>query len=89
MQSGARGSGTERPQDAAAARGTSFESKDTVLERGRAAVAEWREQNPAGTDDQLTDALGSQFPGDFGPVLRRMLFRYDQDHAGTTAPDRW
>jgi hypothetical protein len=65
----------------------SFESRDAVLERGRAAVAAWREQNPAGTCEQLTDALGSQFPDDFGPVLRGMLFRYDQDHAGTTTPD--
>ncbi len=65
----------------------SFESRDAVLERGRAAVAEWREQSPEGTADQLVEAIGSEFPDDFSPVLRGMLFRYDQDHAGTTTPD--
>ena len=37
------------------------EDKSTDLQRARAAVAEWREQNPEGTEDQLTDALGAQF----------------------------
>lgn len=60
----------------------SFESRDAVLDRGRAAVAEWREQNPEGTDEQLTEALGSQFPEGFDLMLRAILFRYDGDHAG-------
>lgn len=40
------------------------EDKPGDLEQARAAVAQWREQNPAGTDQQLTDALGSQFHPD-------------------------
>ena len=51
------------------------EDNPAVLERARAAVAQWREQNPEGTDDQLTAALGPQFHPDYGPVLRAMLFR--------------
>ena len=64
------------------------EDKPGDLERARAAVAQWREQNPAGAEEQLIAALGSRFHPDYGPVLRAMLFRYDQDHAGSTAPDR-
>jgi len=33
-------------------------------------------------------ALGSAFPGDFGPVLRGMLFAYDRDRPGSPAQDR-
>jgi hypothetical protein len=54
------------------------EDKAADLERARAAVAEWREQNPAGTQDQLTAALGAQFHPDYGPVLRAVLFTLDQ-----------
>ena len=52
-------------------------SEDTPadLERGRAAVAEWREQHPAAAEEQLIAALGSGFHPDYGPVLRAMLFR--------------
>ena len=39
------------------------------LDRARAAVTAWREQHPAGTEDQLTAALGPQFHPDYGPVL--------------------
>ena len=60
------------------------EDKAADLERARAAVAQWRQQHPAGTADQLTAAVGSQFHPDYGPVLRAMLFRFDEDHAGTT-----
>jgi hypothetical protein len=60
------------------------EDKPGDLERTRAVVAEWREQNPAGTADQLTAALGSQFHSDYGPVLRGMLFAFDRDHAANT-----
>ena len=65
-------------------------SEDTPadLERGCTAVAEWREQNPAATEEQLIAALGSQFHPDYGPVLRATLFRYDQDHPGSPAQDR-
>jgi hypothetical protein len=61
------------------------EDKPADLERARTAVAQWREQNPAGTQDQLTAALGSQFPSGYGPVLRGVLFALDR--ARHTAPD--
>jgi hypothetical protein len=67
---------------------TFINGESPILEEGRAAVAEWREQNPEGTADQLVQAIGSQFPGDFGPVLRGMLFRYDEDRPGSTTQDR-
>ena len=56
--------------------------------RVRAAVAEWREQNPAGTGEQLIEALGSDFHPEYGPVLRAALFAVDRDRAGSTTPDR-
>ena len=61
------------------------EDNPADLERARAAVAQWREQHPAGTDEQLIDALGSQFHPDYGPVLRATLFALDR--ARHTAPD--
>ena len=54
------------------------EDKAADLERARAAVAEWREQNPAGTQDQLKAALGAKFHPDYGPVLRAVLFTLDR-----------
>ncbi len=51
------------------------------LARARAAVAEWRDQNSAGTAGQLVAALGAQFRPDYGPVLRGMLFAIDRDRA--------
>lgn len=62
------------------------EDKPVDLQRARTAVAEWREQNPAGTEEQLTAALGSQFPPGYGPVLRGVLFALDR--APHTAPGR-
>jgi hypothetical protein len=64
------------------------EDKPGDLERTRAAVAEWREQNPAGTAEQLTAAVGAQFHPHYGPVLRAVLFALDRDHTATTEPDR-
>ncbi len=64
------------------------EDKPADLERARAAVAELREQNPAGTEDQLIEALGSGFHPEYGPVLRAALFAVDRDRAGSTAPGR-
>jgi len=63
------------------------EDKPGDLERARTTVAEWRKQNPAGTEEQLIDALGSQFHSEYGPVLRGMLFAFDRDHAANTEPD--
>jgi hypothetical protein len=54
------------------------EDKPADLDRARAAVTAWREQNPAGTEDQLTAALGPQFHPDYGPVLRAVLFTHDR-----------
>ena len=51
------------------------------LDRARAAVAAWREQHPAGTEDDLLAALGPQFHPDYGPVLRAVLFAADRYHA--------
>ena len=91
MQSGARDTGTEAPQDAAARDGHAMSYVDSrlpLLERGRAVVGAWRMQNPMGTDDQLTKEVGSHFPPYLDVVLRGMLFRYDLDHAGDTARAR-
>ena len=64
------------------------EDRPGDLERARAAVAEWREQNPAGTGEQLIEAVGSDFHPEYGPVLRAALFAVDRDRAGSTTPDR-
>jgi hypothetical protein len=57
------------------------EDSPRELARARAAVAAWRDQNPAGTAGQLTAALGSQFHPDYGPVLRAVLFAADRHRA--------
>ncbi len=54
------------------------------LARARAAVAAWREQNPAGTAGQLVAALGGQFHRDYGPVLCAVLFAVDRHRARIT-----
>jgi len=59
------------------------EDSPRELARARAAVAAWRDQNPAGTAGQLTAALGGQFHPDYGPVLRAVLFAADR-HAART-----
>ena len=48
------------------------------LDRARTAVAQWREQNPAGTENQLLTALSPQFHPDYAPVLRAVLFTHDR-----------
>jgi hypothetical protein len=83
MQSGARDTGAEVPQDAAARKGRAKRYIDDnlpPLPRGRAAVGAWRRDNPGGLDEQLVEELGPYFAPDWGPVLRGMLFRYDLDH---------
>jgi hypothetical protein len=64
------------------------------LDRARAAVADWRHQNPAGTDKELVAALGHQFHRDYGVVLRAVLFAVDRHRARgvtgiTTAVPGW
>jgi hypothetical protein len=48
------------------------------LDRARTAVAQWRQQNPAGTENQLLAALSPQFHPDYAPVLRAVLFTHDR-----------
>jgi hypothetical protein len=55
------------------------------LDRARTAVAQWREQNPAGTEDQLLTALGPQFHPDYAPVLRAVLFTHDRQSTAIPA----
>jgi len=61
------------------------EDKPEDLDRARAAVAQWREQNPAGTEGQLLAALGPQFHRDYVPVLRAVLFTRDRQITATPA----
>jgi hypothetical protein len=57
------------------------DDKPGDLDRARAAVADWRRQNPAGTDEELVTALGHQFHPDYGVVLRAALFAVDRRRA--------
>jgi hypothetical protein len=49
----------------------------TELTRARAAVAGWRDQNPAGDAEELIAAIGHQFHRDYEVVLRAVLFAVD------------
>ena len=49
--------------------------------RARAAVTAWRNQNPAGTGDELVAAVGRQFHPDYGVMLRAVLFVVDRHRA--------
>ena len=51
------------------------------LVRARAAVAAWRERNPAGTGEDLLAAIGHQFHHDYAAVLRAVLFAVDRHRA--------
>ena len=51
------------------------------LDRARAAVAAWRDRNPAGTGEDLLSAVGRQFHRDYGVVLRAVLFAVDRHRA--------
>ena len=53
----------------------------TDLARARATVTAWRNQNPAGTGDELVSAVGRQFHWDYGVVLRAVLFSVDRHRA--------
>jgi len=52
-----------------------------LLARARATVAAWREQHPQGTYDELIDDLGPDFPRDYEPVLRSVLFASERHGA--------
>jgi len=60
------------------------EDNPRELARARASVAAWRDQNPAGTAEQLIAELGGQFHPDYGPVLRAVLFAADRHRAKIT-----
>jgi hypothetical protein len=51
------------------------------LARARAAVAAWRDRNPAGTGEDLLSAVGRRFHRDYGVVLRAVLFAVDRHRA--------
>ncbi len=51
------------------------------LTRARAAVAAWRDRNPAGTGEDLLGEIGRQFHRDYGVVLRAVLFAVDRHRA--------
>ena len=51
------------------------------LARARAAVAAWRDRNPAGTGEELLAAIGHQFQHDCGVALRAVLFAVDRHRA--------
>ena len=48
------------------------------LARARAAIAAWRDRNPAGTGDDLLAAIGDQFQRNYAVVLRAVLFAVDR-----------
>ena len=51
------------------------------LARARTAVTACRDQNRAGTSDELVAAVGRQFHPDYGVVLRAVLFAVDRHRA--------
>jgi hypothetical protein len=57
------------------------EDNPADLIRARIAVTAWRDQNPAGTSDELIAAVGRQFHPDYGVVLRAVLFAVDSHRA--------
>ncbi len=59
----------------------SREDNPAELARPRAAVASWRDQNPAGSAEELIAAIGHRFHRDYDVVLRAMLFAVDRHRA--------
>ncbi len=57
------------------------EDNPAEVARARAAVAAWREQNPAGTGEDLVAAVGHQFHRDYSVVLRAVLFAVERHRA--------
>ena len=59
-----------------------FREDDPVgLARARTAVTAWRDQNPAGTSDELVATVGRQFHRDYSVVLRAVLLAVDRHRA--------
>jgi hypothetical protein len=57
------------------------EDNPAALAWARTAVAAWRDQNPAGTSDELVAAVGRQFHPDYGVVLRAVMSAVDRHRA--------
>ena len=57
------------------------EDNPADLARARTAVTAWRNQNPAGTSDELAAAVDRQFHPAYGAVLGAMLFAVDGHRA--------
>jgi hypothetical protein len=57
------------------------EDNPADLIRARIAVTAWRDQNPAGTSDELVATVGHEFHRDYGVVLRAVLFAVDRHRA--------
>jgi len=49
--------------------------------RARATVANWRDQDPAGTAEELIAAIGHRFHRDYAVVLRAVLLAVDRHRA--------
>lgn len=64
------------------------EDNPVNLARARAVVTAWRDQNPAGTSEELVGAIGHEFHRYYGVVLRAVLFAVGRHRArevtGTT-----
>jgi hypothetical protein len=57
------------------------EDSPADLARARTVVTAWRDQNPAGTGEELVAAVGREFHRDYGVVLRAVLFAVDRHRA--------
>ena len=60
------------------------EDRPEDLARARTEVEAWRGQHPAGTAEDLLNAIGPRFHQDYGPVLRVVLFAVDSHGAKIT-----
>ena len=58
------------------------------LARARAAVAAWRDRNPAGTGEELLAAIGHQFHRDYGVVLFAVKRHRTRQVTGISAEER-
>jgi len=60
------------------------DDKPQDLDRARAAVAVWRQENPASTAEEMVAAIGHMYRRDWAPVLRAVLYVTDK-HAAREA----
>jgi hypothetical protein len=57
------------------------EDNPADLARASADITAWRDQNPAGTAEELVATIGHRFHRDYGVVLRAVLFAVDRHRA--------